>query len=100
MGRLGWAFFLPWIAVRLAASPSFPAVKAVPAFPKLSFHQPVFLTCAPDGSHRLFVVEQPGRVMAFPQDGSSPASPFLDIRPKVRLGEEEGLLCLAFHPEF
>ena len=61
---------------------------------------PVGLTHAGDGSGRLFIVEQVGRVRIF-QDGSLLPTPFLDIRERVgSRANEQGLLGLAFHPRF
>jgi hypothetical protein len=70
------------------------------AFPKLSFTRPVDIQHAGDGSGRLFVVEQEGRILVFPDDpGAMTAGVFLDIRDRVNdEGNEEGLLGLAFHP--
>src|SRR5262245_31129255 len=58
-----------------AATLAFPLVPATPgmldavdAFPNLSFVRPVFLGHAPDGTDRVFVVEQGGRIYAFPND--------------------------------
>ncbi len=72
------------------------------AFPKLSFNRPVDLQHAGDGSGRLFVVEQEGRVLVFPDNPSvETAEVFLDIRDRVNdEGNEEGLLGLAFHPSY
>jgi glucose/arabinose dehydrogenase len=55
-----------------------------------------------DGSNRAFLVLQPGRVMVFPNDQAAPAAQeFLDIRARVNdRGNEEGLLGLAFDPQF
>lgn len=61
--------------------------------------QPVFATPAPDGSDRLFIVEQPGRILIV-DSGGVRAIPFLDIRTEVLSGGERGLLGLAFHPQF
>lgn len=61
--------------------------------------QPVFLTHSGDGSGRLFIVEQAGRILILDQ-GILLAEPFLDIRDKVLAGGERGLLGLAFHPRF
>ena len=60
---------------------------------------PVFVTGARDGTHRLFVVEQAGTIRVMPVGGSG-TSLFLDIRPRVRSGGEQGLLGLAFHPSY
>src|SRR3989304_3295487 len=62
--------------------------------------RPVALTHAGDGSGRLFIVEQPGRV--FIDDGIQLLStPFLDIRGLVSCcGGNRGLLSVAFHPDY
>src|SRR5262245_4940866 len=60
---------------------------------------PVFVTHAGDGSNRLFVVEQAGRIRIF-QNGSLLSTPFLDIQSRVTSGGEKGLLGLAFHPDY
>ena len=77
-------------------------MRVEPAFPNLAFERPVFLTHAGDGSNRLFVVEQAGRIYVFPNDDSTRgAEIFLDISDRVsRSANEEGLLGLAFHPEY
>jgi glucose/arabinose dehydrogenase len=74
----------------------------VDAFPILSFERPVGIYAPPDGSGRLFVLEQEGVVRVFPSDPEvGEASTFLDIRDRVNDGgNEEGLLGLAFHPDF
>lgn len=59
----------------------------------------VFVTNAGDGSNRLFVVEQGGRILVL-QPGSSSPSVFLDITASLVSGGEQGLLGLAFHPYF
>jgi len=60
---------------------------------------PLDIQSARDGSGRLFVVEQPGRIRIV-QNGQLLATPFLDIREKVRSGGERGLLGLAFSPNY
>ena len=73
------------------------------AFPELTFEFPVEIQTATDGSDRLFVVEQPGRIKVFPADQAvSSAQTFLDIRDIVSFssGQEIGLLGLAFHPRY
>jgi glucose/arabinose dehydrogenase len=60
---------------------------------------PVFVTHAGDGSGRLFVVEQAGRVLIVDR-GELQAEPFLDIGDDVLAGGERGLLGLAFHPDY
>ena len=71
------------------------------AFPSLSFRSPLFLTAPPDGTDRIAVVEQAGRIKIFPnRDSVSSASTFLDISSRVRSGGELGLLGLAFSPTY
>ena len=72
------------------------------AFPQLRFERPVDFTHAGDGTDRIFVVEQAGVIRVF-ENGTDPTvcSTFLDISDRVsRRGNEEGLLGIAFHPEF
>lgn len=53
-----------------------------------------------DGTDRLFIVEQRGRIRLL-VDGKLDAKPyFLDISKQVDFGGEKGLLGLAFHPDF
>ncbi len=59
----------------------------------------LYMTHAGDGSDRLFIIEQSGRIRIF--DGQNLIStPFLDISSQVDSGGEKGLLGLAFHPDF
>jgi len=60
---------------------------------------PVYVAHAGDGSGRLFVVEQPGRIRIVKQ-GRLLDAPFLDISDRIRYGGEQGLLGLAFHPAY
>jgi glucose/arabinose dehydrogenase len=55
-----------------------------------------------DGSGRLFVVEQGGRIQIIHSDGTRTSSPFLDVTGRVGFtsGGETGLLGLAFHPMY
>jgi glucose/arabinose dehydrogenase len=55
------------------------------------------ITHAGDG--RLFVTLQEGRVLIV-ADGAVLPQPFLDIRGQVGFGGEQGLLSLAFHPDY
>jgi hypothetical protein len=61
-------------------------------------HRPVHLT-APSGDPRLFVVEKTGRIRIV-EDGSPRPTPFLDLTGAVAGGSEQGLLSLAFHPDY
>jgi glucose/arabinose dehydrogenase len=61
--------------------------------------RPVQMTHAGDGSGRLFVVEQAGRIRLI-DDGELVATPFLDISDRVSCCGERGLLGLAFPPGY
>ena len=72
------------------------------AYPNLSFQEMTNLVQPDDGSDLIFVTEQRGVIHAFaagqPQQGSHV---FLDITDRVnRGGNEEGLLGLAFDPDY
>jgi glucose/arabinose dehydrogenase len=60
---------------------------------------PVLVTHAGDGSGRLFVVQQGGRIRVI-KGGTLLAAPFLDVSASISKGGERGLLGLAFHPQF
>lgn len=77
-------------------------LRLVEAFPNLSFSRPVDFQVPSDGSNRIFVVEQAGVVRVFQNEQqASEAAVFLDIRDRVDDGgNEEGLLGMAFHPNF
>lgn len=64
------------------------------------FTRPTMVTNAGDGSNRLFVLEKPGRIRVI-KAGLLLAEPFLDISSLVKSNSsEQGLLGLAFHPDF
>ena len=73
------------------------AIQLTPVVSGLS--SPVFVANAGDGTHRLFIVEQAGDVRVL-QPGASTPTLFLDIHAKVVAGGEQGLLGLAFHPDY
>jgi glucose/arabinose dehydrogenase len=80
-----------------AASWGAVTIKAEPVVTGLS--SPVDITHAGDGSGRLFITLQGGRVVIF--DGVQILSPpFLDINSLVSSGGERGLLGAAFHPNY
>ena len=79
-----------------------PTVTLIRAFHKLVFKRPIGLMNADDGTNRLFVLEQRGRIMVFENRSDvEKAEVFLDIKGKVYMRHnEEGLLALAFHPDY
>ncbi|MCP9761718.1 PQQ-dependent sugar dehydrogenase [Lacihabitans soyangensis] len=52
------------------------------------------------GDQRLFVVEQAGIIKILNKNGTVNATPFLNISTQVRNSGEQGLLGLAFHPNY
>lgn len=65
---------------------------------------PVDLTHAGDGSGRIFIVDQGGKIHISDAGGSLLPDPFLDVSsklPALNAGfDERGLLGLAFHPNY
>ena len=64
-----------------------------------TFSQPVYLTSPPEDPHRLFVLEKEGYVRVL-RDGVKLSEPFLDIHTDVISGGEQGLLSMAFAPDY
>jgi glucose/arabinose dehydrogenase len=62
------------------------------------FEQPLYVT-QPEGEPDLFVVEQTGRVMRLP-GGEGEPEVFLDLSDRVSDGSEQGLLSVAFAPDY
>ncbi|MGZ6299377.1 MAG: PQQ-dependent sugar dehydrogenase [Candidatus Limnocylindria bacterium] len=61
---------------------------------------PIGVTSAGDGTGRLFINEQGGRIRVVEPDGALRQEPFVDLSNRVESGGERGLLGLAFHPDF
>jgi glucose/arabinose dehydrogenase len=61
--------------------------------------EPIGVTGAGDGSNRLFILERDGRIRVW-ANGQVLATPFLDLTTEVLGGGEQGLLGLAFHPDY
>jgi len=64
-----------------------------------SFAAPVYVTQPRGERRRLFVVEQAGRIRVV-RDGRVLSRPFLDISDRVVSGGEQGLLSVAFAPDY
>ena len=78
--------------------PQNPALAFTPVASGLA--SPTVITHAGDGSGRLFVVEQGGRVRIVSSGGVLLPAPFLDISGRLVSGGEQGLLGLAFPPGY
>jgi len=61
---------------------------------------PIGITNADDGSGRLFVNERGGRIRIVNADGTLAAADFVDLSDRLLGGGEQGLLGVAFHPDF
>lgn len=73
------------------------------AFPQLAaIPRLVFLGAAPGDARNLYLVTQGGQILALENRADvGAATPFLDLTPRVtQRGGEEGLLGLAFHPDY
>ena len=72
-------------------------------FSSCAIERPVSLVMPPDGTQRLFLVQQRGKILILPKDRhAAQTTVFLDISDR-KLAEnefEEGLISLAFHPKF
>ncbi|MDZ7361664.1 MAG: PQQ-dependent sugar dehydrogenase [candidate division KSB1 bacterium] len=97
--RVNW-FFAIFLICPAAYSQS--QLQLQNAFPNLTFSRPVDLQHPGDGTDRLFVVEQAGVIRVFDNHAGATVAPiFLDIRSRVNDSDnEEGLLGLAFHPDY
>ena len=101
IAALGLLAITALAAVAHAPNVALPSLELERVFPALTFERPVLLTHAGDGSGLVYVVEQHGVIQRI-----DPATPgrtelFLDISARVsRRGNEEGLLGLAFDPQF
>lgn len=65
------------------------------------FVQPLYLTAVPDGSGRVFVVQQGGQIRILtPSSGAIGGTPFLNISATISSGGERGLLGFVPAPDF
>jgi glucose/arabinose dehydrogenase len=64
------------------------------------FTNPLDIQQPADSSGRLFVVEQGGKIKIVSSPGTVLSTPFLDLTSRLVSGGEEGLLGLAFHPNY
>jgi glucose/arabinose dehydrogenase len=105
MGTLGAMRRVGVALVLLVAATSVDAALArSAATPRLvpvvrGFDTPVLVTQAPGQPGRFYVVEQGGLIRVV-EKGKIRRAPFLDVRSRIVSGGEQGLLGLAFPPDF
>jgi cysteine-rich repeat protein len=88
-------------AARCAGVPSFPGTALAGQLVAGGLSGgPVHIHAPPLDPSRLFIVERTGYIRLI-KKGAPPATTFLDIDAKVRSsGPEQGLLSMAFHPDY
>ncbi|MEM1442195.1 MAG: PQQ-dependent sugar dehydrogenase [Verrucomicrobiota bacterium] len=88
------------------ASPLFaelPSLKLQPIYENVEITRPISVQIPDDGTNRRFLVEQTGKIKLLPADETSGENMvFLDLTNSIQVDRdfEEGLLGLAFHPEY
>lgn len=64
-----------------------------------TFKQPVYVTSPPTDAKQIFVVEQAGRIRIV-RNGKKQSKPFLNVAGQVSSSGEQGLLSMAFAPDY
>jgi glucose/arabinose dehydrogenase len=64
-----------------------------------TFDEPLYVTAPPGDCRRVFVVERTGRIRLL-LNGKKAGRPFLSLAVEVSLGGEQGLLSMAFAPDY
>jgi glucose/arabinose dehydrogenase len=69
-----------------------------------NFVSPLGVVASPDGTSRLFVIDQPGKIWVINSDGTTRSTPFIDLSSRIvnlnAAYDERGLLGFAFHPNY
>jgi glucose/arabinose dehydrogenase len=111
MFSLLWKGCAAFVLLSCASSACGQSFNVIPtnAFPSLVFSNPICIASPPGETNRLFVVEKRGRIIVITNLAAPTRTVFLDIANKVRVGNysesadvqgEQGLLGLAFHPNY
>lgn len=80
-----------------------PKIKLAPVYKGLTIEKPISVQIPNDGTKRRFLVEQTGKIKILPADEAGTEAPvFLDMTASIGVEKdfEEGLLGLAFHPQY
>jgi glucose/arabinose dehydrogenase len=96
-----WCIVTAALSLVVGAQPAFSAQRALELeqtggyFPKA-----LQMLVAPDGSGRKFVVQREGLVRIIDETGSTLPTPYMDLTAQTIATVEQGLLSLAFHPDY
>ncbi len=82
-----------------AGVPGVPGTSLATVLVASSLSMPVYVTAPPLDPTRLFVVEQSGCIKVL-KDGTLLPDPFLDVGREISCCGEQGLLGVAFHPDY
>lgn len=95
--RYGTLLFILFITLQVQSQPAGnPRINFAPFIQGLS--APLDLVNAGDGTGRLFIVQRGGAIRIY--DGGLIATPFIDLKDTVLNNGEQGLLSMAFHPDY
>ncbi|MGA2030154.1 MAG: PQQ-dependent sugar dehydrogenase [Verrucomicrobiota bacterium] len=94
-------FFISFLSV-VSTAQSLPKIELKQVFPNLEIQRPIWMSEAPDGSGRFFVIGQAGKILIVQKDSDgSAAKEFLNIEERhPYFDNEDGLMSIAFHPGF
>ena len=91
---------IPAIAAALACALPAPAQTLTTELVTAGLFRPVYVVSPPGDTQRLFVVEQNTARIRIIKNGSILGTPFLDVNADAGQSGEQGLLGLAFHPDY
>ena len=94
--------FCSLIFTASASAQPLPKIELRPVFPNLKIDRPMWMSEAPDGSGRMFIVYQDGKIMIVKRESDGgDAKEFLNIEDRhPHFDNEDGLMSIAFHPGF
>ena len=88
------------VMTALSGTTNAQSIELANPFPNLTFSSPVDMQSPDDGSELLYVVEKAGRVKVFENNAATTIDTFIDITNRVSTSGEQGLLGMAFDPDY